>query len=295
MLWDRGSWTPLVDPGLALKKGELKFTLQGEKLVRQVGARQDQGRRPQGVAPGQGQGRARAVGRRARHRERAPGERRLAGAASPRWPPSATACGTRRRSGPDGKVDPGGAAEGEGGARLRLADLAGAVRGAVPRTQPLALAMVVEAPARRRRVAARDQARRLPHRGSDRGRRGAARLAQRQGLDEGVPAGRPRDRPAARRHGAPRRRGRRGAAERGDQLPGAAAASRRPACRSSTSPSTCCTSTAGTSRRPAGGPQGGAAASPGTARRPLCASAITCAGRAARSSRRHARRASRAS
>ena len=43
-------------------------------------------------------------------------------------------------------MDPGGPAEGDGGARLRLADLAGAVRGPLPRTQPLALAMVVEAP-----------------------------------------------------------------------------------------------------------------------------------------------------
>ncbi|HEY8233295.1 MAG TPA: DNA ligase D, partial [Vicinamibacteria bacterium] len=35
---------------------------------------------------------------------------------------------------------------GDGGARLRLADRAGAVRGPLPRTQPLALAMVVEVP-----------------------------------------------------------------------------------------------------------------------------------------------------
>jgi bifunctional non-homologous end joining protein LigD len=33
MLWDRGTWTPASDePGKSLRKGELKFTLQGEKL-----------------------------------------------------------------------------------------------------------------------------------------------------------------------------------------------------------------------------------------------------------------------
>ena len=33
MLWDEGTWTPeSEDPGGALKKGELKFTLQGKKL-----------------------------------------------------------------------------------------------------------------------------------------------------------------------------------------------------------------------------------------------------------------------
>src|SRR6185436_18174357 len=45
-----------------------------------------------------------------------------------------------------GEVDPGGPAVGEGGVRLRLTDLKGAVRGVLPRTQPLALATVVEAP-----------------------------------------------------------------------------------------------------------------------------------------------------
>ena len=63
VLWDRGTWTPVVEPSLALKKGELKFELHGEKLARQVGARQDQGGRPEGLAPRQGQGRARAAAR----------------------------------------------------------------------------------------------------------------------------------------------------------------------------------------------------------------------------------------
>jgi bifunctional non-homologous end joining protein LigD len=32
MLWDRGTWTPVGDPHEGLKKGRLKFTLDGEKL-----------------------------------------------------------------------------------------------------------------------------------------------------------------------------------------------------------------------------------------------------------------------
>jgi bifunctional non-homologous end joining protein LigD len=47
---------------------------------------------------------------------------------------------------PGGEVDPGGEAEGDGQERLRLGEIRGAVRATLPRTQPLALAMVVEAP-----------------------------------------------------------------------------------------------------------------------------------------------------
>src|SRR5437899_12333252 len=32
MVWDRGTWTPEGDPVAGYAKGELKFTLQGEKL-----------------------------------------------------------------------------------------------------------------------------------------------------------------------------------------------------------------------------------------------------------------------
>ena len=32
MLWDRGTWEPLGDPDEALKKGEFKFILHGERL-----------------------------------------------------------------------------------------------------------------------------------------------------------------------------------------------------------------------------------------------------------------------
>src|SRR5258706_14498981 len=32
VLWDRGTWTPVIDPHLGMEKGELKFELHGEKL-----------------------------------------------------------------------------------------------------------------------------------------------------------------------------------------------------------------------------------------------------------------------
>ena len=32
MLWDRGFWAPVGDAVKALRKGELRFTLAGEKL-----------------------------------------------------------------------------------------------------------------------------------------------------------------------------------------------------------------------------------------------------------------------
>src|SRR5678816_252478 len=47
MLWDRGTWTPQGDPREGLRKGRLKFTLEGEKLsggwnlVRTRGTRDD--------------------------------------------------------------------------------------------------------------------------------------------------------------------------------------------------------------------------------------------------------------
>lgn len=33
MVWDRGTWEPLVDPAEGLAKGDLKFELRGEKLL----------------------------------------------------------------------------------------------------------------------------------------------------------------------------------------------------------------------------------------------------------------------
>ncbi len=145
VLWDRGSWTPLVDPGLALKKGELKFQLHGEKLggkwalvkikgddpkawllvkdrdehARPLAELDIVGARPESVVSGRGLAEVAAERDRLWH---------------------------SRAAGPGGEADPGGPAEGDAGARLRLSELAGAVRGTLPRTQPLALATVVETP-----------------------------------------------------------------------------------------------------------------------------------------------------
>ena len=145
VLWDRGTWTPVIDPGAALKKGELKFELRGEKLagrwalVRMKGDdpkawllvkdKDEQARstaefdvvsaRPESVLSGRGLAEVAAERDRLWH---------------------------SKKVGAGGEIDPGGPAEGDGGARLRLADLAGAVRAPLPRTQPLALATVVEAP-----------------------------------------------------------------------------------------------------------------------------------------------------
>jgi len=66
MLWDQGSWTPEVDDvDAALKKGDLKFTLDGYKLkgswvlVRTKGARREERprRRQQELVADQAQGR----------------------------------------------------------------------------------------------------------------------------------------------------------------------------------------------------------------------------------------------
>jgi bifunctional non-homologous end joining protein LigD len=145
VLWDRGTWTPVVEPGPALRKGELKFELRGEKLagrwalVRMKGDdpkawllvkdKDEHARsaveldvvsaRPESVLSGRGLAEVAAERDRLWH---------------------------SRKVGAGGEIDPGGPAEGDGGARLRLAELAGAVRGPLPRTQPLALATVVETP-----------------------------------------------------------------------------------------------------------------------------------------------------
>ncbi len=144
VLWDRGTWEPVIEPHLALKKGELKFTLHGEKLAGKwvlvkikgedkawllIKEKDDHTRaadeldivsaRPESVLSGRG------LAEVAAERDRL-------------WHSKTVGAG--------GKVDPGGPAEGDGGARLRLAEIPGAVRGPLPRTQPLALAMVVDAP-----------------------------------------------------------------------------------------------------------------------------------------------------
>ena len=225
VLWDRGTWKPVLEPSLALKKGELKFELFGEKLRGRwalvkikgddpkvwllVKDKDEHARssveldivsaRPESVVSGRGLAEVAAERDRLWH---------------------------SRAVGPGGEIDPGGPAEGDGGARLAPGGPRGC-RACGPASHPAAGPGDDRGePARRRRVAPRDQTRRLPDRGAHRGRRSAARLTQRQGLDQGVPASRARRRPAAGGHAAPRRRGRRGAAERGDELPGAPAPQR---------------------------------------------------------------------
>jgi bifunctional non-homologous end joining protein LigD len=143
VLWDRGTWTPVIDPALGMKKGELKFELHGDKLkgrwalvkikgddpkawllvkdkdehARPVEELDIVSARPESVISGRGLAEVAAERDRLWH---------------------------SRVVHASGEVDPGGPAEGEGGVALRLADLPGAVRGTMPRTQPLALTTVVE-------------------------------------------------------------------------------------------------------------------------------------------------------
>jgi bifunctional non-homologous end joining protein LigD len=145
VLWDRGTWKPLIEPGPALKKGELKFELQGEKLQGKWALVKIKGddpkawlllkekdehartadeldivsARPESVVSGRGLAEVAAERDRLWH---------------------------SRVVRPSGEVEPGGPAEGDGGSRLRLSEIPGAMRGPLPRTQPLALAMVVETP-----------------------------------------------------------------------------------------------------------------------------------------------------
>jgi bifunctional non-homologous end joining protein LigD len=144
VLWDRGRWEPIGDPSLALKKGELKFRLHGEKLAGKwalvrlkddpkawlLVKDKDEHARPmaeldivstrqESVVSGRGLAEVAAERDRLWHSKEVRGRRKP------------------RASGP---------AEGNGKPRLRLADLAGAARGPLPQRQSLALAMVVEAP-----------------------------------------------------------------------------------------------------------------------------------------------------
>ena len=198
------------------------------------------------MAARQGQGRARAQLGGARHRERAAGERRER--ARPRRggrrarPPLALEGGR-----PRGRGGPRGARRGRRQARACASRTSRApCAGRLPRTQPLALAMIVETPPE-----GDEWLHEIKHDGYRivaRIEEGEVRLVSRngEGLDEGVPAGRARRGPAAGGHRccstarSPRccRTGRR-ASRRSSAAPTAWR-------RSSTSPSTCCTSTAGT-------------------------------------------------
>ena len=145
VLWDRGTWTPLVDPRRALEKGELKFQVHGEKLAGKWALVRIKGDDPKAwLLVKDRDEHAREMSEldivRARPESVVTG-RGLAEVAAERdrlWHSRVVRTG--------GEVDAGGPAEGEGGARLRLSELEGVVRGTLPRTQALALATVVEAP-----------------------------------------------------------------------------------------------------------------------------------------------------
>ena len=132
--------------GPRAQEGRAEVPASRREAHRQVGARQDQGRRPQGLAPRQGQGRARAAGGRAGHRERAAGERRLRARPRRGGGRAGPSLALEGRSAPAARWIRAGPPRETAARALRLADLEGAVRGPLPRTQPLALAMVVETP-----------------------------------------------------------------------------------------------------------------------------------------------------
>ena len=188
VLWDRGTWTPAIDPGIGTQEGRAEVPPPRGEAHRQVGPRPDQGGRPQGLAPRQGQGRALPAGGRDGHRERAPGERRLGARPGRGGGGDGTVSGTRRSVGPGGEVEPAGPPRETGarppprGPRGRGAGAAAPDPAAGPRDDR-------RVTAGRRRLAPRDQARRLSHRGANRRGGGTSHLPQRKGLDEGVPAG----------------------------------------------------------------------------------------------------------
>jgi len=145
VLWDHGTWTPVIDPSLSLKKGELKFELHGQKLAGKWALVKIKGDDPKAwllVKDKDEHARpAEELDIVSARPESVVSGRGLAEVAAERdrlWHSKVVR--------PDGEVDPGGPAEADAGPRLRLADLAGARRGPLQRTQPLALAMIVEAP-----------------------------------------------------------------------------------------------------------------------------------------------------
>jgi bifunctional non-homologous end joining protein LigD len=145
VLWDRGTWTPTIEPSLALKKGELKFQLNGEKLAGKWALVRIKGDDPKAwllVKDKDEHARSSLeldiVSARPESVKSGRGLAEVAAERDRLWHSKAVSA--------SGEVDPGGPADGQGRARLRLADLRGAVRGPLPRTQPLALATVVDAP-----------------------------------------------------------------------------------------------------------------------------------------------------
>jgi DNA ligase D-like protein (predicted 3'-phosphoesterase) len=222
VLWDRGTWTPVIDPVRGMKKGELKFELHGEKLAGKWALVKIKGDKDEKAwllvkdkdEHAKSSSELDIVSARPESVVTARGLAEVAAERDRLW--------HSKSVGPGGKVNPGGPAEGEDREKLRPRRPRGS------RARPAATDAAAgpgdgrRDTAGRRRVAARDQARRLPDRGAPRGRRRAARLAQRQGLDEGVPGDRPRRSTTAGGYRDDRRRSRGGAGERSDQLPGVA-------------------------------------------------------------------------
>lgn len=145
VLWDRGTWTPVIEPAAAMRKGELKFLLHGEKLQGKWALVRIKGDDPKAwLLVKDNDEHARSLvdfDIVAARPESVLSGRGLAEVAVERdrlWHSKPVKPGV--------EAGAGGPAPGEGGARLRLAELAGAVRGTLPRTQPLALATLAETP-----------------------------------------------------------------------------------------------------------------------------------------------------
>ena len=204
MLWDRGFWMPegTEDVDAALRKGELKFTLAGEKLKGSwvlVRMKHDRERRQAqqlaaDQAPRRVRARGRAVARRRTTRSlraapwrRSPPARAAVRSRSwlqaPRRPtpaPSGTRTAPRRRRSPVARRGQAASVD------VRAQD--GKPGGhAMPRLHRAAALQDAVAAAARRRLGARDQVRRLPHAAARRGRRGHPAHAQGPRLDRQVP------------------------------------------------------------------------------------------------------------
>jgi bifunctional non-homologous end joining protein LigD len=141
VLWDRGTWTPVVEPRRALEK----FELHGEKLAGRWALVKIKGDDPKAwllVKDKDEHARSSAeldiVSARPESVSSGRGLAEVAAERDRLWHSKAVS--------PGGEVNPGGPAEGDKNAPLRLVELAGAVRGSLLRSQPLALAMVVEIP-----------------------------------------------------------------------------------------------------------------------------------------------------
>ncbi len=172
MLWDSGSWEPIGgDARAGLEKGELKFRLAGERLgggwvlVHTRGSGDDEENQWLLIKE--------------RDDEARPGE-------PDPWGPDDRSVATGRTmdeiaagSKPRRRATPAA----DRGRKNGTGRAASEATAPVPSTLPLTLATLAEQAAGDRRVAARDQIRRLPHRRPPAGRRRTAAFAQRAGLD----------------------------------------------------------------------------------------------------------------